>query len=348
MAAELYGYTFEEMKGKSGFDLYADKDELQRMLAHLRQEGSVKKWEMKIKRKDGTIVPFEISIGLLKSNQNKTLGSVSVARDLSGIKEALAALRVTNEQLNQEITERKRAEEALLNNEETLRGSERNLRSLASQLFTIQETERNRISKELHDGLGQELTVLKIYLTSMQNKLREDQQSLRDDCDSLLTRIDDSIENMRRLCHDLSPYLLEELGLSPSLEHLFNEVCQRNSLLCFLEIEEISKYLPRRTLAAVYRIFQEALTNIVKHSGATQVSLSIKKQARHLNFMVADNGKGFDIQSVTQRPASERGMGLFAMAERTRMLGGSFQILSQKGEGTQISFTLPLREKGKE
>jgi PAS domain S-box-containing protein len=348
MAAELYGYTFEEMKGKSGFELYEDRDELERMLMHLRQEGTVKKREMRMKKKDGSIVPFEISIGLLKNSQNKTLGSVAVARDLSGIKEALSALKASNEQLYQEITERRRAEESLLKSEETLQESERNLRSLATQLFTIQEAERKRISSELHDGLGQELTVLKIYLTSMQNKLEEDQQSLKDECEFLLSHIDDSIENMRRLCHDLSPYLLEELGLSPSLKHLFNEVCQRNDLLCLMEIEEISKYLPRRTLSAVYRIFQEALTNIVKHSGATQVSLSIKRQAGKLNFMVADNGKGFDIRSVTRRPASERGMGLFAMAERTRMLGGSFQILSQKGEGTQISFSLPLKEEGKQ
>ena len=347
MAAELYGYSFEEMKGKSGFDLYADKDELQRMLVHLRQEGSVKKWEMKMKRKDGSIVPFEISIGLLKGSQNKTLGSVCVARDLSGIKEALAAVRISNEQLNQEIAERRRAEEALLKSEETLQQSEKNLRSLTSQLFTIQEEERKRISKELHDGMGQELTVLKIYLASIQNKLGEDQPSLKDDCESVLGYIDGIIEDARRLCQDLSPYLLEELGLSASLKHLFEEVCCRNGLACSLEIEEIGTYLHRRSLVAIYRIFQEALTNIVKHAGATQISLSIRKQATRMNFMVEDNGKGFDIRSVNQRAASDRGMGLFAIAERTRMLGGSLQILSQTGQGTRISFCLPIREKGK-
>src|SRR5208337_2338141 len=86
MAAELYGYTFEEMKGKSAFDLYADKDELEKMLMSLRREGSVKKWEIRMQRKDGRIVPLEISISLLKDSQNGILGSVTVARDLSGIK----------------------------------------------------------------------------------------------------------------------------------------------------------------------------------------------------------------------------------------------------------------------
>jgi PAS domain S-box-containing protein len=113
MAEALHGYTFEDMKGKSAFDLYANKDELKKLLMSLRREGSVKKWEMRMQRKDGSSVPLEMSIGLLKDNQNRTLGSVCVARDLSGIKEAFSALKASHEQLYQEIAERKQAEETL-------------------------------------------------------------------------------------------------------------------------------------------------------------------------------------------------------------------------------------------
>jgi len=111
MGDYLYGYTFEDMKGKSAFDLYADKDELEKMLMSLRGEGSVKKREMRMLRKDGSIAPFEISIGLIKDSQNETLGSVCVARDLSGIKKALAALKASHERLYQEIAERKQADQ---------------------------------------------------------------------------------------------------------------------------------------------------------------------------------------------------------------------------------------------
>jgi two-component system, cell cycle sensor histidine kinase and response regulator CckA len=114
MAEELYGYSFDEMRGISAFHLYADKEELERMLMRLRQTGSVKKWEMMMKRKDGRVVPFEVSIALLRDSGNRTLGSVAVVRDLSDIKETLAALIASNDRLNEEVIERTRAEEALI------------------------------------------------------------------------------------------------------------------------------------------------------------------------------------------------------------------------------------------
>jgi len=113
MAAELYGYSFEELKGKKAFDLYANTEELKNMLLKLRQEGVVRKYEINMKRKDGSIAPFELSISLLKDDNNNNIGSVCVSRDLSDIKKTLTALRTTNEQLNQEIVERQRIEDEL-------------------------------------------------------------------------------------------------------------------------------------------------------------------------------------------------------------------------------------------
>jgi two-component system, cell cycle sensor histidine kinase and response regulator CckA len=127
MAEDLYGYTFEEMKAKSAFDLYADKDEIEKMLMSLRREGSVKNWEMRMTKKDGSIVPFEISIGLLKDSQKETLGSVGVARDLSGIKKTLAALKASHERLYREIGERIQAE--------------KERKKLEAQLFQAQKME---------------------------------------------------------------------------------------------------------------------------------------------------------------------------------------------------------------
>ncbi len=113
MAAELYGYSFEELKGKKAFDLYADPQELNNMLNQLRQTGVVRKYEINMKKKDGSIAPFELSISLLKDDANQTIGSVCVSRDLSDIKKALTTLRATNEQLNQEIIVRQHIEDEL-------------------------------------------------------------------------------------------------------------------------------------------------------------------------------------------------------------------------------------------
>ncbi len=120
MAAEQYGYKFEELKGKSAFDHYAAKDELDKMLAELRREGTVKKYEIRMKKKDGTVCSFELSISLLKDGANDVIGSICVTRDLSGIKKALNELAVSNDLLNREITIRERAQSALKESEQRL------------------------------------------------------------------------------------------------------------------------------------------------------------------------------------------------------------------------------------
>ena len=120
MAAEQYGYKFEELRGKSAFDHYADKDQLDRMLAELRREGTVKEYEIRMKKKDGTACSFEISISLLRDGADDVIGSICVARDLSGIKKALNELAVSHERLNREITIRERAQSALKESEQRL------------------------------------------------------------------------------------------------------------------------------------------------------------------------------------------------------------------------------------
>ena len=121
MAVEQYGYQLETLRGMSAFDLYPDKDELDRMLSELRREGTVRKHEIRMKKNDGTISDFEISISLLRDNAKAVIGSICVARDLSDIKKALTALEASHAQLHKEITERKRAEEVLLDSEAQLR-----------------------------------------------------------------------------------------------------------------------------------------------------------------------------------------------------------------------------------
>lgn len=233
------------------------------------------------------------------------------------------------------ITELKRVEKAL-------RESERKLRILSSQLLTVHEQERHRLSRELHDELGQTLNVLKMQIGYMKKKLRADQKDLQVDCEYCLDYIDDIIETVRRISRDLTPAVLVDLGLSIALKNLCKEFQKNYQVECSIDIAKIDHLFPSDSQILIYRIFQESLNNIAKYAQATQVHLTIHKENRNLHFSIADNGRGFDTDQVLAAPSAAKGMGLAAMDERIRMLGGTLEVWSQEGLGTKISFTLRI------
>ncbi len=238
----------------------------------------------------------------------------------------------------QDITDQKNLEAAL-------RESARKLRSLNAQIFTTQETERRRLSLELHDELGQSLTALKLQLRSIADKLRKDQTRLKQECSHMLAYINEVVENVRRLSHDLSPSLLENVGLAAALHHLLEGFHKFYGIAENLnELEGVEALLPEQGKIHLYRIFQEILTNIEKHSQATEVSVNVDRTDHSLSFSIADNGNGFATEQVRDRSAGPTGLGLHAINERILMLGGNLEILSNKDSGTRILFTVPLRK----
>jgi PAS domain S-box-containing protein len=240
-----------------------------------------------------------------------------------------------------DITDRKQAEEAL-------RESEKQLRFLSTQLLTIQEQERKRISGELHDELGQALAVIKLRINFIKKRLRKDQLVMSSDCEGTLQYIDQVIENVRRLSRDLSPSILEDLGFSAALRWMVSEFLKHDHpMKISLEVEDIDHFVSQKAHIILYRIFQEAVTNIEKHARATHLSIAIKKRDEKISFSVEDNGKGFDLSEVLTRNSAEKGLGLATLKERVRMLGGSLNLWSEEGKGTRISFAIPI-EKGVE
>jgi PAS domain S-box-containing protein len=235
-----------------------------------------------------------------------------------------------------------RTQAARLRDAAALRESEKKLRTLTSQLLTVQEEERRRLSRELHDGLGQTLLVLKLQMRALERRLQPDQEALRRECDQNLHQIDGIIEDVRRMSRALSPSVLEDLGLTVALRHLCEEFAKlHENLSLSLELDDISGMFPKEAEINIYRIFQESLSNIGKYAQARGVSLAVKKQDGKVAFAIEDNGRGFQLEEVQARDGTARGLGLATMTERVRMLGGDLHLSSQRGAGTRVSFTLP-------
>ena len=251
------------------------------------------------------------------------------------VDERTAELTAANELLQAEIAEREQAEAAL-------KESDRQLKYLSSRLLDAQEMERRRISMELHDELGQALNVIKLRIRIIEKGLGQDQAALRDDCEQLLSYMDHVIEDVRRLSRNLSPTVLEYLGLTSAIEWLVSNFARVQNMNIDCDIAEIDDLFPESHRVTIYRVAQEALTNIGKHARAKNATIVIQLDDGKVNFSIADTGQGFDPEQVSMKDASEKGFGLTTMQERVRMMGGVFKLWSRKGEGVRITFSIPI------
>jgi PAS domain S-box-containing protein len=250
------------------------------------------------------------------------------------VEERTGELRLAVAQLQAEVTERQQAEQAV-------RESEQRLRSLASQILTAQERERKRISMELHEGLGQYMTALKMYLRAIQRNLPTQDGDIQEDFAGAQDLLKEMIEEVRRMSRGLSPALLENLGLTAALNRLLDEFSNYQEVMIKVNIDDIQNLFAPQTEISLFRIFQESLNNIAKHARANQVSVTVKRQNGRVNFSIKDNGVGFDRDQLAHEEIADRGMGLASMEERLRMIGTHLNILSQPGQGTEISFSIP-------
>jgi PAS domain S-box-containing protein len=252
------------------------------------------------------------------------------------VKQRTADLVKSNVQLMKEMSEREKFEEELIH-------SEQKLRDLTSQLLNAQEEERRRLSRELHDDLGQFLMVLKLKLKSLDRDLGIKESTIQKAFEQLSYSVDETIEKVRHLSRDLSPSILEDLGLMAALRNLFTGVEEHYQLDAFsADIDELDPLFSPQASINIYRIFQEALTNIAKHARPTQVEVRARRENSQVAFSIEDNGVGFDIEEMQRLGQEKRGLGFATMEERVRSMGGTFHAESQPGRGTRINFTLPL------
>ncbi len=227
--------------------------------------------------------------------------------------------------------------------EDDLRESETRLRNLSSQLLSIQEAERKRVARELHDGIGQMLTAIKFKVEKkLQQSERDALMAAENPLRETLPLIQESIEEVRRIQMDLRPPTLDDLGLLATIAWFCREFKKTySSFATETLIDAQEKDIPPQLKTVIYRIMQEAFNNSAKHSQASLITLSLKKTKNHLTLEIEDNGLGFDMTPVSPVKKARRGFGLTSMRERAELSGGVFTILSVEGKGTTIRVSWP-------
>lgn len=209
-----------------------------------------------------------------------------------------------------------------------------------ADLFSTIEDERRRIAHELHDGVGQTLTLLISGLRSLNSSSGPVETERRErEIRQLAQR---ALADTKQLSLGLRPSLLDDLGLAAAIERVAAEFEEHHQLQVTVDAQAMNgKRLPEKSETAVFRIFQEAMANIVQHSGADVVSVRIAREPQQVILNVADNGCGIDATGATRVPSVSGHLGLIGMQERAALLGGTFEIDSAEGRGTQIRVTIP-------
>ncbi len=227
--------------------------------------------------------------------------------------------------------------------EKALKNSEEKLRFLTAELLTAQENERKRLAAELHDELGHALLTLKLSIRSLYKELTPEQVSLKKTVNKILLNIGETVEEVRRLSLDLSPGNLEDLGLTTALQNMVEDfIALHRKITWTVKLDNLDDLFTVPAATAIYRVVQEALTNIGKHARAKNVSLLSQRDDQKISITIEDDGRGFEAVKVWD---DKKSLGLLAMEERVKILGGSFNLWSQKNRGTRISFTVPFPER---
>jgi PAS domain S-box-containing protein len=343
---EMLGYTREELLQLNVSDLIPPED---LAAAPIRfdelQSGRTLLIERLLRRKDGTLLPVEISGRMIREGVLQ-----SIVRDISErkrteeelrraydelerhVEQRTAQLASANETLKAEVAERLRAEEAR--------------RDLLGRLVTAQEEERRRISRELHDQMGQQLAALMMGLKTLGAESYGRRAAL-DTLRHLEVITDELSREVRTLAWGLRPPALDDLGLEAALCNYAEEWAERSRVsVDFHSAGFEGGRLPLTHETAVYRIAQEALTNVAKHSGADRVSFILERRGDHVLVVIEDNGKGFDVEAAMQPAGKGRRLGLLGMRERAALLDGTINVESAPGTGTTLFVRIPFEAVG--
>jgi len=309
IATELItGVPRDELIGTDFSSCFSEPEKAGEGYRRVFKEGFVRDYPLAIRHKSGKVTDVLYNATVYRNEAGIVQGIFAAARD---------------------ITERKRAEEEL-------RNKENQIRFFASQCLTAHETERRRVAAELHDGIASSLAGIKFRIEKMAQDMKQglgSAESLQD----LSLNVAQSLGEVRRIMADLRPSILDDLGILPALNWFCREYEKTYSHLSVEKQIGISEdEVPDSLKTAIFRISQEAMNNIAKHSKASLVDLALQKAGERVELIIQDNGSGFKTDEIA------KGFGLSTMRERAELSGGTFAVQSTKGKGTIIRASWPL------
>ena len=264
--------------------------------------------EVVIERPDGSCMTALVNIAPLRNGKGELIGAMNCFQDITERKQAAKELEEANQRL----------------------------RILSRRLFEVQEEERRHLARELHDEIGQALTAAKINLQSVTGNGGGVTFARLQETTGILDRL---LGQVRQISLDLRPSMLDDLGLVPALRSLLDQQGRRASVAVRLSAENIPEKLGPEIQTTCFRIAQEAITNALRHAGATQIEIDLRRENGELRLLVRDNGLGFDVESAQAQPV---GLGLIGVKERAALVGGRARIISSPNKGTTIEVSVPL------
>jgi PAS domain S-box-containing protein len=309
---EITGYSSEEIDNIPYLDFIdeSDRKNLSEKLMEVLKNGSSEA-EVNIRTKDGRRIAYYFTGWLVILEGNPFI--IGNALDISARKKA-----------EQELDE-----------------SYKSIRKLTSHLQNIREEERTNIAREIHDELGQLLTVMKMDVSWLNKKIGTDAEvPVKNKMKDLLDMIDGTVKTVRRISSELRPSLLDDLGLVAAIEWHLIEFEKRVGIKTSFTDAADEVVLPDKVKTGIFRIFQESLTNVARHAEASKITVKMECKNNMFLLKISDNGIGFDKTKV----ADKRTLGILGMKERSEMMGGIYDIVSTPGKGTTILVKVPLTE----
>lgn len=272
---------------------------------------------------------------MVKATREFAAGNLSARTGMSGgldeLNQLASAFDQMAERLEQRQAERDRAEREIRNSRERLR-------NLSAHLQSVREEERTRMAREIHDELGQGLTALKMDVSWLNRRFLEEDAAFKKKLTSMEEVIDRTIQTVQKLSGELRPGILDDLGLAAAIEWQAEEFQNRTGIECDVSLSPEETVLNREQSTTMFRIFQETLTNVIRHARATKVEVRLEQRTGSIVLEVTDNGRG-----ITEAEISDpKSFGLVGMRERVDFIGGEVTIVGTPNKGTRITVTLPL------